>query len=48
MSLFSFVLFLNLEVLGQLVTSCILLMRLEPVLPPNVYPVEQMAGFPFE
>lgn len=43
----SFVLFLNLQVLGQLVTFCILLMRLEPVLPPDVYPVEQMDCFSF-
>lgn len=43
----SFVLFLNLQVLGRLVTFCILLMRVEPMLPPDVYPLEQMDWFSF-
>lgn len=43
----SLVLFLNLQVLGQFLTFCILLMRVEPMLHPDVYPIEQMDWFSF-
>lgn len=43
----SFVLSLALKFLAQQVTFCILLVRLEPVLPPEVDPIDQVDWLSF-